>query len=115
MLDFASALYLGFNHPRQSLKEWGQFTLGKPSALDELTGTRAVEQALAALTGCERTLLAPSTLHIFWDLFRLVARSGTLILVDRNCYPTAQWGVERAEAAGTPVRRLTALDKPQIE
>lgn len=115
MLDFTSALYLSFEHPLRSLREWNQLTLGKPSALDEMAGAKNVEQALAALTGCESALLAPSTLHVFWDLFKLLAQSDTLILLDRSAYPIAQWGVERAEALQIPVRRLQVLDERRIK
>jgi hypothetical protein len=30
MLDFTSALYLGFRHPNRSLRPWSQFTTGVP-------------------------------------------------------------------------------------
>ena len=53
---------------------WDRLTLGKPAALESPPGAREVEGELAALTGCERAVLAPSTLHLFWDLFGILAK-----------------------------------------
>jgi 8-amino-7-oxononanoate synthase len=114
MLDFASALYLGLKHPSQNLRAWQQLTLGKPAALDQLPRTLDVERKLAALVGCDRALLAPSTLHIFCDLFPILARPGTVILLDGSSYPIARWGVERTAALGVPVRVLPKFDPHRI-
>jgi 8-amino-7-oxononanoate synthase len=103
-LDFTSALYLGVEHAWESLTRWERLTLGKPAALESLPSVRPVERELAALTGCERVLLAPSTLHLFWDLFGALARRGVSIFLDAGSYPIAWWGVERAVGYGTPVR-----------
>jgi len=103
-LDFTSSLYLGAEHAWQNLAPWERLTLGKPAALKSVPGTRRVERELAALTGCERVLLAPSTLHLFWDLFGFLARRGMSIFCDAGSYPIVQWGVERAAACGAPVR-----------
>lgn len=104
MLDFTSSLYLGAEHAWRSLTRWERLTLGKPAVLESLPGTGAVERELAALTGCERVLLAPSTLHLFCDLFGSLARRGVSIFVDAGSYPIARWGVERAAGCGAPVR-----------
>jgi 8-amino-7-oxononanoate synthase len=69
-------------------------------------GADGVVHKLAALQGCERATLAPSTLHLFWDLFGLLARSRVAIYLDAGTYPVAQWGVERAAARGVVVRRF---------
>ena len=63
MLDFTSALYLGFEHASWTLTAWDRLTLGKPAALEEIAGAPPVQRELAALTGCERVLLGSSTLH----------------------------------------------------
>jgi 8-amino-7-oxononanoate synthase len=104
VLDFTSALYLGFEHPSRSLPEWEQLSLGKPAALETLPGAAAVERDLAALVGCERALLAPSTLHLFWDLFTILGGRGVNIFLDEGAYPVAHWGAERAAACGAQVR-----------
>jgi 8-amino-7-oxononanoate synthase len=63
-----------------------------------------VAEALAALQGCERATLAPSTMHLFWDLFGILASDRVAVYMDAGTYPIARWGVERAAARGVPVR-----------
>jgi len=101
--DFTSALYLGIEHGSRQLPEWDRLTLGKPAALQPPPGAAEVERDLATLVGCERALLAPSTLHICLDLFPFVSRTGVSLFVDDCLYPIARWGVERSAALGTPV------------
>jgi len=110
VLDFTSSLYLGFEHPSSDLPAWPQLTLGKPAALEVLPGIPRLERELASLAGCERALVAPSTLHLFWDLFAIMAHRDLNIFLDRGSYPIARWAVERAAAAGVPVRTFPQHD-----
>ncbi|ACM20579.1 pyridoxal-5'-phosphate-dependent enzyme [Geotalea daltonii FRC-32] len=104
MLDFTSSQYLGLRHPFHALEPWTTFTLGGPAALAEPEGFKAVAHALARLQGCERGVLAPSTLHLFWDLFGLLGDRRNAIYCDAGIYPIARWGVERAAGKGAVVR-----------
>lgn len=106
MLDFTSALYLGLRHPSAALRPWTQLTGGRPAALSVPAGQRLVAAMFAQLTGCERALLAPSTLHLFWDLFGQLGGGRTAIYMDAGVYPIARWGVERAACRGATVRRF---------
>ncbi len=110
MLDFTSALYLGFEHASWSLPDWERLTLGKPAALEEISGTLQAQRELAALAGCERVVLGASTLHLFCDLFALLARGDIAIWVDESAYPIARWGADRAVASGAPVRTFARHD-----
>lgn len=110
MLDFTSALYLGLRHPSASLPPWDALTLGRPAALMDPPAAEMVAGELARLHGSEAATLLPSTLHLFWDLFRMLARKGTVILCDAELYPIARWGVERAAALGTPVHSFAHHD-----
>jgi 8-amino-7-oxononanoate synthase len=110
MLDFTSALYLGFEHASWSLPGWDRLTLGKPAALEEVPGAAQVQRELAALTGCERVLLGSSTLHLFCDLFAMLARRNVTIWIDDATYPIARWGADRGVASGVPVRRFAHHD-----
>jgi 8-amino-7-oxononanoate synthase len=92
VLDFTSALYLGLHHPKASLRPWEQLTTGRPAALEEPPGARAVAHKLAALVGCEGAVLVPSTLHLFWDLFGMLAHARVIIYMDAGAYPIAGWG-----------------------
>ncbi|PIF12918.1 aminotransferase class I/II-fold pyridoxal phosphate-dependent enzyme [Janthinobacterium sp. 13] len=104
MLDFTSALYLGMRHPAPSLAPWSSLTLGQPAALQEPPGAQALAASLAALQGCEAACVLPSTLHLFWDLFGMLAAERLVILVDGGSYAIARWGAERAQALGLPLR-----------
>lgn len=99
-VDFTSALYLDMRHPAAALAPWMALTLGKPAALEELPAARVLARALAALQGCEAALLLPSTLHLYWDLFAMLAREPVALLIDGAAYPIARWGAQRAVAQG---------------
>ncbi|MDO8071681.1 aminotransferase class I/II-fold pyridoxal phosphate-dependent enzyme [Janthinobacterium sp. SUN176] len=104
MLDFTSALYLGMRHPAASLAPWNSLTQGQPAALQEPPGAQTLAASLAALQGCEAACVLPSTLHLFWDLFGMLAAERLVILVDGGSYAIARWGAERAQALGLPLR-----------
>ncbi|MDN2709770.1 aminotransferase class I/II-fold pyridoxal phosphate-dependent enzyme [Janthinobacterium sp. SUN118] len=110
MLDFTSALYLGMRHPSAQLAPWSCLTLGQPAALREPPGAQAVAADLAALQGCEAACVLPSTLHLFWDLFGMLAAERLVILVDGGSYAIARWGAERAQALGLPLQVFPAGD-----
>jgi 8-amino-7-oxononanoate synthase len=110
VLDFTSALYLGLRHPSPSLRPWLELTTGKPAALEPPPDAGAVARELAKLQGCERGTLLPSTLHLFWDLFGVLARDRVRIYMDAGSYAIARWGVERAAARGIPVQSFPHHD-----
>jgi 8-amino-7-oxononanoate synthase len=114
MLDFTSALYLGFKHASWSLPGWDGLTLGKPAALEEIPGTEQVQRELATLTGCERVQLGSSTLHLFCDLFSMLVRRNVTIWIDEATYPIARWGTDRAAASGVPIRRFAHHDAKEL-
>ena len=115
MLDFTSALYLGLRHPSNSLRPWSQLTTGKPAALDAPANERRIAQCLAELIGCERAVIGPSTLHLFWDLFGVLAQDNVSVYLDTGVYPIAKWGVERAAAHGVPVHTFAHHDVKALE
>jgi 8-amino-7-oxononanoate synthase len=114
VLDFTSALYLGLRHASASLRPWAQLTAGVPAALATPALARTVAGRLASLAGTERVTLARSTLHTFWDLFVILARSDTTIYVDASAYPIARWGAERAASRGVPVRTFAHHDPADL-
>lgn len=103
MLDFTSALYLGMRHPHSTLRPWQSLTAGRPAALETPPGAEAAELELARLIGCEEAVLATSTLHLFWDIFEVLAQEGIAVFVDSGTYPIGRWGAELAAAKGAPV------------
>ncbi|MCI5222761.1 MAG: pyridoxal phosphate-dependent aminotransferase family protein [Candidatus Electrothrix sp. AR4] len=113
-MDFTSALYLGLRHPSRSLRSWSALTTGAPAALMSPRGAGKTAQALADLIGCERTILLPSTLHAFWDLFGLLATQNIAIYLDAESYPIMHWGGERAVAHGVPLRLFPHHDVERL-
>ncbi|MEW6291643.1 MAG: aminotransferase class I/II-fold pyridoxal phosphate-dependent enzyme [Thermodesulfobacteriota bacterium] len=101
MLDFSSSLYLGMRHPHAVLAPWGWLSLGKPAALEEPPGSRELAYGFAELTGCQNGVFAPSTLHLFWDIFGMLGEK--VIFQDDGAYPVMRWGVARAECRGSKV------------
>lgn len=110
MLDFASSLYLGLQHPSSALEPWSALTLGRPAALQESAQARAAAAELAALVGCEAGTLLPSTLHLFWDLLGVLSREPVEIFMDAGTYPIARWGAEHWAGQGVPLRRFARHD-----
>jgi 8-amino-7-oxononanoate synthase len=115
VLDFSSALYLGLRHPSPSLRSWSGLTTGKPAALEPPPGSAIIAGKFAALVGCERATPVASTLHLFWDLFGLLARDQVRIYMDEGTYAIARWGVERAAARGAVVRRFPHHDPAALQ
>lgn len=115
MLDFTSALYLGMRHPSTQLAPWSALTLGQPAALQEAPAAVALAAGLARLQGCQAACVLPSTLHLFWDLFGLLAREPLVVLVDGGSYAIARWGAERAQALGLPLRTFRHGDAAAVQ
>jgi 8-amino-7-oxononanoate synthase len=109
MVDFTSALYLGLHHPSWSLKPWSSLTTGRPAGFHGTEESAQVAADLAGLVGCERGTLGSSTLHLFWDLFGMIA-DGHAVYMDAGIYPVGRWGVERACARGIPVKVVRHYD-----
>jgi len=109
-LDFTSALYLGLRHGHGELSPWPALTTGRPAALGAPPLAEEMATLLATHMGCERALLAPSTLHLFFDLFDALGREDIVIFAESGLYPILRWGVERAAAKGAPVVSFPAGD-----
>src|SRR6266542_342110 len=109
-LEFTSALYLGLRHESWTLRSWPQLTTGIPAALDGPPGARQVAAQVAALQGCESATLGPSTLHLFWDLFGILASERLAIYLDEGAYSIMRWGAERAAARAVRVQTFRHHD-----
>ncbi|GAA4052985.1 hypothetical protein GCM10022409_44920 [Hymenobacter glaciei] len=112
MPDFTSALYLGpkaLPAPPAGLL----LTTGRPAILTEDARAAAAAKEVARRQGLEAGVLAPSTLHLFWDVFGLVPSNG-VVLLDHRLYPVGQWGALRARARGLPVVKFRADDLPGL-
>ena len=115
MLDFSSVLYLGIRHAHHTLRPWPQLTTGRPSALEPAPEAIGVAQDLARLLRCERAVLVPSTLHLYWDLFDVLANERIAIYADAGTYPIVRWGIERAAAKGIRTETFQMHDPAALE
>jgi 8-amino-7-oxononanoate synthase len=114
MLDFTSALYLGLRHGSASLRPWRRLTTGVPAALAEAPEARAVASRLATLQGCDRAVVCPSTLHLFWDLLPILTAGEARVFVEAETYPIASWGIERVAARGVRVDHFAHHDPDDL-
>lgn len=114
MLNFTSALYLGLYHPMHTLRPWRQFTTGTPAAITQPSIASNVAKQLAALQGLESATIGPSTFHLFWDLFGILAQKRITIHLDDGAYPIAKWGIERASAASLSVKTFKHHDADRL-
>lgn len=114
MLDFTSCLYLGLRHESDALPAWPSLSTGRPAALEDPPGARRIARKLAELQGCEAASMAPSTLHLFWDLFGHLADRGASFYVDSGVYPIARWGVERAAGRAAQVHTFRHHDAEHL-
>jgi 8-amino-7-oxononanoate synthase len=115
MIDFTSVLYLGFRHAHNTLRPWTQFTTGRPAALEPAPAAQRLARDLAELLRCERALVMPSTLHLYWDLFDVLARDPIAIYADAGAYPIAGWGIERVVAKGVRTATFRTHDPAALE
>ncbi|MGR9108003.1 MAG: aminotransferase class I/II-fold pyridoxal phosphate-dependent enzyme [Gammaproteobacteria bacterium] len=109
-IDFTSALYLGMRHGSHELDPWEQLTTGVPAALREAPEAIEVARRVAQLQGCKQGILMPSTLHLFMDLFGVLAKNRISLHMDEGTYAIARWGALRATADGMAVRRFPHHD-----
>jgi 8-amino-7-oxononanoate synthase len=114
MLDFTSALYLGMVHPWSSLRPWDQLTSGRPAALSPPDGAQEAALQLAELQGCKSATLGTSTLHLFWDLFDMLAAKHITVYPDAGIYPIARWGIEHSAMRGLPVKVFNHHDSEML-
>ena len=115
MSDFTSALYLGMRHPHNSLRPWVELTTGRPAAIESPREGERLAHELARLLGQERATLGTSTLHLFWDLFDVLATDRIAIYTDAGAYPIARWGIERVAAKGVPTADFRSHDTAALE
>lgn len=111
MLDFTSALYLG--PPAFTVSAGLALTTGRPAALQEPGWHRRIADSVAQRQSLETGLLAPSTLHLFWDVLTL-APPNAAVFIDQAMYPVGHWGAARAALRGLPVVPFNADNLPAL-
>jgi 8-amino-7-oxononanoate synthase len=102
MIDFASALYLGLQHPSAQLGSFRALTTGTPASLAASPLATRLAARASAMQGAEAGMVAPSTLHLAIDVFDRLSRTHALI-ADEALYPVMRWGLERVLGTGATV------------
>jgi len=110
MPDFTSSLYLGMKHSSTELAGWSQLTTGVPAALYETAQCKYVGNYLAGMQSCEKGIVAPSTLHLYLDLFDFLSKQKIVAFVDDKIYPVSRYGIEKLIVKGIPVYTFKHLD-----
>ncbi|MBL0358500.1 MAG: aminotransferase class I/II-fold pyridoxal phosphate-dependent enzyme [Chitinophagaceae bacterium] len=95
MPDFTSSLYLGMHHSAAELEQLQQLTTGVPAALYETRSAKKLASGVAAMQRLDEGLTMPSTLHIYHDLYVLLAQCNVVVFVDKEVYPVSKYGIEK--------------------
>jgi len=104
MIDFTSSLYLAMKHGSSELNSWQQLTTGVPAILSEPYLAKLIAQQVADMQGLESGIVAPSTLHLYWDLFGYLRELPIAIFIDEHIYPVSRYGIERLQRGNILVR-----------
>lgn len=100
-------------HGSAELLKWEQLTTGVPAALYETALSKQIGNKIAQMQGLEIGVLAPSTLHLYYDLYGFLRNQKITLFVDEKVYPVSKYGIERLMGARIPVnlfKHLSAED-----
>ena len=113
-MDFTSSLYLGMKHSSNELKGWQQLTTGIPAALGESGEAVHVASYAAGMQGLESGLVAPSTLHLYWDLFDFLSHRQVVVFIDEKVYPVSRYGIEKLLLRKIPIHTFRHFDATHV-
>ncbi len=114
MLDFTSASYLGSEFSNIDFCLKTSLTIGKPAFLKEPLLNRWVGNQIAQMQGLESGVIAPSSLHLFWDLFGILSEN-YVVFIEENTYPIGQWGAIHADSRNLSVIRFQAENLRKLQ
>jgi 8-amino-7-oxononanoate synthase len=104
--NFASSLYLGMKHSSGELRDWDTLSTGAPAAFFEPPAAVTLGKCVARLQGLADGIVAPSTLHLFWDWFGGLDPRKDVVFADAQLYRVGTWGVERAIGKGVSAAKF---------
>lgn len=114
-MDFTSSLYLAMKHPGTTLQSWEQLTTGVPAVLGEPALNKQVADRVARLQGLECGLTAPSTLHLYWDLYHVLSSQPVTVFIDEFIYPVSRYGIEQLLVKNIPVVDFRHQDAEHLQ
>jgi 8-amino-7-oxononanoate synthase len=115
MIDFTSSLYLGMQHSSAELPGWHQLTTGKPSALFEPPQSKILAQKIACMQGLEAGCMAPSTLHLYYDVYNFLSQLPVVVFIDEDVYPVSKYGIEKLYPVNIGVYTFKHLDAMHLQ
>ena len=115
MIDFTSSLYLGMQHSSAELAPGFQLSSGKPAALFEPGESKALASQIARMQGLESGYAAPSTLHLFSDLYNFLSKKAVTVYIDKNIYPVSKYGIEKLYLNKIPTYLFRHLDATHLQ
>ena len=115
MTDFTSSLYLGMKHSSAELNGWEQLTTGVPAVLNEPPASLQVSKHAAHMQGLEAGVSAPSTLHLYSDLFELLSKKQIVLFIDEKIYPVSRYGIEKLSAHRIQVQPFRHFDAMHLD
>ena len=110
MLDFTSAVYLGWRHGSADLAGWDRLTTGRPAAVQEPSAARAVAARIAATQGAAAGVVHRSASHALTDALDLAVGPGSAVFVDRGAYALADDAATRTSRSDVRVIRYDHHD-----
>lgn len=114
MIDFTSALYLGLQHQSNSLPPWQSLTTGVPAALYEPHQNHQLAMHIAQMQGIGAGVVAPSTLHVYMDLFHLLSSLNVALFIDEKIYPVSLYGIQQLLIKNIPVHYFSHQNAPHL-
>src|SRR5215210_5420046 len=114
MIDFTSSLYLGMKHASDELSHWSQLTTGVPAALHEPLLSKQISQYIAQMQGLQKGVSAPSTLHLYYDLFEFLGNRRITLFIDEHVYPISKCGIEKLQVKRVPIYSFRHLNENHL-
>lgn len=113
-MDFTASLYLGMKHGSKEINGWQQLTTGIPAELGESGEAIYAGNQAAGMQGLECGMVAPSTLHLYWDLYDYLSRQPVMVFMDEKVYPVSRYGIEKLLLRNIPVYPFRHFDAAHL-
>lgn len=103
MIDFTSSLYLSMKHTTPEIATWKQLTTGMPAALYETSLSKKLGSHIANMQQLQSGIIAPSSLHLYYDLYEFLSNRKIIVFCDDKIYPVSKYGIEKLLLRNIPI------------
>lgn len=101
-------------HSSSKLAGWPQLTPGFPSALYESPQSVYTGNHIAAMQNLASGIIAPSTLHLYIDLFNFLSTKKITVFIDEKIYAVSKFGIESLMVNKIPVYTFKHFDADDL-